>query len=103
VTDTLVIAGSRDKKVYALDRASGVERWSHTTDGQVDGSPVVVGERVYVGCLSNDGNFYVLDLKTGRKIQEINLDSAVTSSPAVGGDCVLVGSDKGTLYCFGKR
>lgn len=102
-TEKLVVIGSQDKKVYSIDRQLGTERWNFTTDGQVDGSPVVVGDRVYVGCLSNDGNFYVLDLKTGKKVQEINLDSAVTGSPAVGPDCVLVGTDKGTLYCFGAK
>ena len=99
----LVIAGSRDKKVYALDAKTGDEKWSFTTEGQVDASPVVVGDRVYVGCLNDDGNFYVLDLKTGKKIQELELDSAVGGSVAVGPDCILVGTDKGTLYCFGKK
>lgn len=99
----LVVAGSRDKKIYALDAKTGQEKWNFATAGQVDASPVVVGDRVYVGCLSDDGNFYVLDLKTGRKIQELQLDSAVTGSAAVGADCILVATDKGTLYCLGKK
>ena len=103
VTEKLIVVGSQDKRVYALDRQFGKEKWNFVTDGMVDGSPVIVGERVYVGCLSNDGNFYVLDLKTGRKVQEINLDSAVTGSPAVGPDCILVGTDRGSLYCFGSK
>lgn len=103
VTPDLVIAGSRDAKVYAIDRQTGKEVWQFLTDGVVDGSPVVVGERVYVGCLSRDGWFYVLDLKTGRKVQEIDLDSPVSGSVAVGPDCVLVGTDKGTLYCLGTK
>jgi len=103
VADGLVIAGSRDKKVYAIDAKTGEEKWNFTTDGQVDASPVVVGDRVYVGCLSNDGNFYVLDLRSGKKLQELNLDAAVGGSVAVGPDCILVGTDKGTLYCLGKK
>jgi eukaryotic-like serine/threonine-protein kinase len=99
----LVIAGSRDSKIYAIDALKGEEKWSFTTKGQVDGSPVIVGERVYSGCLSDDGNFYVLDLKSGKLLQEIELDSAVTGSVAVGADCILVGTDKGTLYCLGKK
>jgi outer membrane protein assembly factor BamB len=103
VTPDLVIAGNRNKIVYGLDRKTGKPVWTFETDGAVDGSPVVVGSRVYTGCLSNDGNFYVLDLKTGKKIQEMNLDSAVTGSLAVGPDCILVGTDKGTLYCLGAK
>ena len=73
------------------------------TDGMVDASPVVVGDRVYVGCLSGEGQFYALDLKTGKKLQQLNLDSAVTGSAAVGPDCLLVGTEKGTLYCLGSK
>ena len=103
IAEGLVIAGSRDQRVYALDRKTGREVWSYETDGIVDGSPVIVGNRVYVGCMAKDGNFYVLDLKTGRKLQELNLDSAVVGSVAVGPDCILVGTDKGMLYCLGTK
>jgi outer membrane protein assembly factor BamB len=99
----LIVAASRDKKVYAIDAKTGLEKWNFVTDGQVDASPVVVGDRIYVGCLSSDGNFYVLDLKSGRKIQELNLDSSVGGSVAVGSNSILVGTDKGTLYCLGKK
>jgi outer membrane protein assembly factor BamB len=102
VTDELVIAGSRDKKVYALDRKTGLEKWNFITEGQVDASPVVVGNRVYVGSLSRGGEFYVLDLATGRQIQLLTLDSAVSGSAAVSGEYLLVGTEKGTLYCLGK-
>jgi outer membrane protein assembly factor BamB len=99
----LVVAGSRDKKVYGLDPKTGRPVWSFQTEGQVDASPVIVGNRVYVGCLNDDGNFYVLDLKNGKKLQELKLDSAVSGSAAVGPDCLVVGTDKGTVYCLGKK
>jgi outer membrane protein assembly factor BamB len=103
VTPELVIAGSRDKKVYALDRATGKEVWSFVTEGNVDASPVVVGSRVYIGAMSNTGEFYVLDLKSGKQLQIITLDSAVTGSVAVAGDAILVGTDKGVLYKLGAK
>jgi outer membrane protein assembly factor BamB len=102
VTDSLVVVGSRDKKVYALDRKTGVMKWSFVTDGMVDSSPVVINDRVYVGCLSVPGEFFVLDLKTGNKFQQLTLDSAVTGSVGVGPDCILVGTEKGSVYCLGK-
>lgn len=103
VADGLVIAGSRDNNVYALDAKTGKPAWVFPTAGQVDASPVVVGGRVYVGCLGEDGNFYVIDLKNGKKIQELELDSPVTGSVAVGPDCVLVATEKGVLFCLGKK
>jgi outer membrane protein assembly factor BamB len=102
-TDKLIITGSRDRKVYALDRITGAEKWSFITEGQVDSSPVVVGNKIYVGALSSTCEFYVLDLETGKKLQELTLDSAVTGSAAVGPDCLLVGTEKGTVYCLGKK
>ncbi|HXD86252.1 MAG TPA: PQQ-binding-like beta-propeller repeat protein [Urbifossiella sp.] len=103
VVDDLVIAGSRDQRIYALNRKTGAEVWSFAAEGMVDGSPVVVDNRVYAGCMSRDGNFYVLDLKSGKKLQELELDSAVVGSVSVGPDCLLVGTDKGMLYCLGTK
>jgi outer membrane protein assembly factor BamB len=103
VTESAVVTGSRDRKVYALDRATGKELWNFATDGMVDGSPVVVGGRVYVGVLSTPGEFYVLDLGTGKVVQNLTLDSSVTGSVAVAADRVFVGTEKGTLYCLGAK
>ncbi len=103
ITDGIVVTASRDRKVYAIDAATGKEAWSFETPGQVDASPVVVGNRVYVGSLSEDGNFYVLDLKTGKKLQELELESGVSGSVGVGPDCIVVGTEKGLLYCLGKK
>jgi len=102
VNKDCVFLGSRDRKVYALNKLTGKEVWSVVTEGAVDASPVVVGTRLYVGCLSLTGEFYVLDTATGKIVQEIMLDSAVTGSVAVANGAVLVGTEKGTLYCFGK-
>lgn len=103
IANGIVVSCSRDKKVYALDAKTGKELWNFATEGQVDASPVIVGERVYIGCLSNEGEFYVLDLKTGKKLQQIDLDSAVTGSAAVGPDCLIVATEKGTVYCLGAK
>ena len=90
-------------EVYGLNPKTGKPVWNFTTEGQVDASPVIVGGKVYVGCLSDGGEFYVLDLKTGKKLQQLDLDSAVSGSVAVGPDCIVVGTDKGTVYCLGKK
>ncbi len=103
VAEGIVVSGSRDRRVYALDARTGKELWNFATAGQVDAAPVIVGQRVYVGCLSNDGEFYVLDLKTGKKLQELLLDGPVGCAAAVGPDCLVVGTDRGTVYCLGGK
>ncbi len=49
VTDKLVVVGSRDKRVHALDRKTGKPVWTFQTRNRVDSSPVIVGTRVIVG------------------------------------------------------
>ncbi len=61
--------GSRDHRAAAtssctrLDRSTGKAIWTFTTRARVESSPLVVGNRVFVG--SNDGVLYELDLATG--------------------------------------
>jgi outer membrane protein assembly factor BamB len=97
----LVIAGSRDKFVYAFDRKTGKPKWSVPTGGRFDASPVVVGERVYAPAL--DGIVYVFELATGKQVQKLALDGPISGSPAVSGGRLLIGTQKGTLYCLGKK
>jgi outer membrane protein assembly factor BamB len=102
LTDNLVVVGSRDKRIYALDRKTGAEKWSFLTGGRVDGSPVVVGGRVYCGSL--DGKLYVLELATGNPVgKPLVLDGPISGSPAVAAGRLLIGTQKGTLYCFGAK
>ena len=103
VADGIVVAGSRDKRLYAIEADTGKQKWSFAAAGQIDASPVVVNGRVYVGSCDDDGFFYALDLKTGKEVQKLKLDAAVTGSVAVGPDCLLVGTDRGTVFCLGKK
>ena len=100
VDNDLVVIGSRDNKVWAIDRKTGKRRWDYLTDHKVDGSAVIVGDRVFVG--SFDKRFYVLD-KKGQKVADFELDGAIMGSPAVAGGCVVIGTEKGTVYCFGAK
>ncbi len=101
VTDSIVVVGSRDKRIRGLDRKTGAEVWTFLTEADVDASPVVVGDRVYAGSL--DGKLYVLDLAKGTEVTHYELDSGVSGSPAVAAGRLLVGTEKGTLYCFGAK
>ncbi len=100
VTDELVIVGSRDKLVHALDRKTGKRVWTFATEGKVDSSPVIVGQRIFVG--SSDGNLYVLDLK-GALLKKFDLGGSIIGSAAVGGECLVIGTEKGFVYCLGAK
>jgi outer membrane protein assembly factor BamB len=100
VTDQLVLAGSRDRRLRALDRKTGKEVWNFATEGKLDASPVVAGKRVFVPSL--DGHLYVLDL-AGKQLDKIKLDGPIPGSPAVADGRLLIGTGKGTIYCFGAK
>jgi len=57
--DTVYFGSSVDNKVYALDAATGGQRWSFFTDGPIRLAPTVCENRVFVG--SDDGFVYCLD------------------------------------------
>ncbi len=101
VTDELVVTGSRDKRIHAIDRRVGALAWSYTTDGRVDSSPVIVGQRVFAASL--DGKLYVLDLKKGTELKRFDLGGPVPGSPAVGGGCLVIGTEKGVVWCLGAK
>ncbi|HUT35369.1 MAG TPA: PQQ-binding-like beta-propeller repeat protein [Planctomycetota bacterium] len=61
--DTLYFGSSADGKVYALDAATGKERWAFFTGGPVRLPPTVWRRRVYVG--SDDGFVYCLAARDG--------------------------------------
>ena len=101
VTKDLVVVGSRDKFVHAFDPQTGQPRWRFATKGRVDGSPTIVGLRVFVG--ASDGRLYELDLKTGEERWRFEAGGDITASPAVAEGRLVVGNDRGDLYCFGLR
>ena len=101
LTPNLVILGSRDKRVHAIDRKTGKKAWTHATRGKIDSSAVAAGGRVHVASL--DGNLYVLDLDKGTEVKKFKLDSPAFGSPAIGGTSLVISTLRGVTYCFGEK
>ncbi len=103
LTDKLVIVGGQDKILHAIDRATGQGVWTLPTRGQVNSSPVVVGDRVFVG--SKDGFLYEAKLADGMLIEKYQVAGrGLSASPAVGEGCLVIGAEgnNGALVCFGE-
>ena len=96
IADGVVYVGSEDGRLYALDAATGQEKWSLKTDGEVYSSPAVAGGMVYVG--SGDGRLDALDAETGQEKWSFKTDGEVYSSPAVAGGVVYFVDTEGYLY-----
>lgn len=103
-----VYVSSDDGNLYALDRATGHERWRLDIGRAVDwrssrqppSSPAVAGGVVYAG--GNDGRLRAVDATTGRPLWELRTGAAIHSSPVVAGGLVYVGSDDGHLYAVDR-
>jgi outer membrane protein assembly factor BamB len=99
ISDTLVVAPSRDGFVYCVSSQTGTQLWKFRAGKSVDSSPVICGKRVVVG--SDDGFLYILDLETGKSIQSYDVGGMITCSPLVAGRYVVVGDDNGVVSGFG--
>ena len=99
------IFGSWDSWFYAVDAATGKEKWRfhggedaliHNQVG-FQSSPAVVDGVVYTGC--RDSNVYALDAATGQEKWRVNNQGSwVNSSPAVAGGKVYFGTSDSSLF-----
>ncbi len=93
-----VVFGSRDGRVYALDRSDGEAMWSHQAVGGVGASPLVVGGAVVVA--DYGGNVYRLARDDGRVLWKRALKERIVSTPASTNERLAVGTTKGNVYAL---
>lgn len=84
--------GSADKKLYALDAATGAKKWEFAAEGSVDSSPMVVNGVVYVE--SEGKKVYALDAITGASEWVFQTGGLISTSP-----CMVTAS--GNVYHSG--
>ncbi len=99
VKGDIVVTGTSDGRfVQAIDLATGKQLWKFHTHSTVWSSPVIDGDKVYVG--SQEGVLFCLDLKTGSKINGFQAGDIIFSSPVVAGSLLYFGCDDGYLYAL---
>ena len=74
--------------------------WKAELPGGSIASPVIVGDRVFVG--SGDGKFYEFSLETGEVKWSFETGAPIVGSAAVAEGRLLIGDQDGILYCFGQ-
>lgn len=85
--------------VTALDRQSGIQRWSYETSGRVFGGPVFNGASVYAA--DDEGNVYSLDAANGAlRWKQPVAAKRFWSTPTITGDTLYIGSMDHKLYAL---
>jgi outer membrane protein assembly factor BamB len=88
-------------RVLVVDRATGKVKWSWTTSGEVESSPVVEHGIDYLGDWA--GDVYALDLST-HKLRWVYHDGCkITASVAIQGNALYLGDYCGRVLALAKR
>ena len=100
-------SGDCHAEVHCIDRSTGTRRWMQTMGRQVQSTPAVGAETLYVG--DYDNCLYAFGLTSGerkwRTCTEGRLESSPTvfNDPANGTELVIVGSGDGKVYAFTRE
>jgi outer membrane protein assembly factor BamB len=88
-------------RLYALDVASGKERWSATLDRVLRPAPAVSHNLVFVAGMGADGTeLRALDVATGAERWTSDLGGNLDASPSIAGETVYVGGFDGRVYAL---
>lgn len=96
--DDLVIVGTSDNQIVALNTADGSKKWEFSTGNAIWSQPAHKDNLIFV--TSVDRRVYALDHDTGTVVWETELTGANASSPVVDDNLVYVGSFDSTLHAF---
>ncbi len=97
----LVIFGSMDWQVYALDIERGWKAWEYRTNKGIISSPAIGEDKVFIG--SVDGSLYALDASSGRERWQFQTEGQITSSPAYSAGHVYFGGIDGKVYSLDAK
>lgn len=84
-----VIACDSHGMVHSLDEQTGEWLWSHDCFSTVIGSPLIVGDKVYI--TDEDGDLLILELARELKVmQEVLLSSSVETAPVFANETLFI-------------
>ena len=76
---------------------AGLE-WRYDTDGAVIGSPVLIGDTLWIG--SGDGGISALRASTGEALWRVDLGSPIASTAAVSAGVLITGTRDGAFHAL---
>jgi len=97
VVDGLVIVGSRDGNLYALEAETGKEKWRFQAQGPFSEAPAFHQGKLYAP--SEDNRMYCLDAKTGKMEWYFSGQKALTT-PLIFNNRLYFGYMDQLFYCL---
>jgi outer membrane protein assembly factor BamB len=97
ISDGLVIAGSDDGGIHAIDLATGQPAWLFPTGSPVLSSPVIVGSTIFA---ASGLNLYAINLTDGAGLWRFSTTDTIEASPAIANGQIYLGSRDGFLYAI---
>jgi outer membrane protein assembly factor BamB len=104
LVDGVLIAGANNGTVYAIDAATGRQKWSvKVTEADPRSrqffSPVAATEkRLYIG--GCDGSLYALDMGSGAVVWKVDCGDWVRSQPFINGSTVCIATLEGKVFAY---
>jgi outer membrane protein assembly factor BamB len=99
--DGIIFVASAGGTVYALDAATGTERWrTRATVKPISASPALsVDGLLYVP--ADDGSIHIIDSESGKLVRSRKLSSQpIRTAPVAAGGIMLAGCDDGNIYAI---
>jgi len=97
IAENTVFMGDPDGRFFAIDVATGKEKWRLELETGFVASAAYIDKRIYIG--DRDGVLRALDAKTGKEAWKFKAEMQIDASPNAHGDNLLVTSEDGNLYC----
>jgi outer membrane protein assembly factor BamB len=85
VRDSTLYVGGMDRKVYAVDLASGQVRWSARLSGMIVGGVLLSGDTVFVASSRPEGQVQALHRTDGKRIWRVSTAPIAAPLAVVGG------------------
>lgn len=94
----MVLVGSYDNNLWALDAKDGTMKWKCATEGGIGSSPGYNGGLVFIG--SSDQRLHAIDIRTGKRSWTFKTEGKIFTRPHAALGLVFFGSDDGKLYAI---
>jgi len=102
-TKNIIVFGSDDCYVYAINSLSGKVVWKFKAEASVQFTPAIdiADDVVYIG--SSDHTFYALRIEDGSEKWRFKTNGKILTGSAVSDQYVCFGSTDRNLYCLDKQ